>query len=57
MRDTIDSLKIKNAKLKCKVKALHKSQFATVAYVALFIAVGFAVELCFEMAKKKGEQG
>ena len=55
MKDTIESLLRKNEKLKCKLKHMHRTQFATVAYVALFIAVGFAVELCFDQVKKKGE--
>ena len=55
MRDTIENLARKNEKLKCKLKHIHRTQFATVAYVALFIAVGFAVEVCFERAKNKGE--
>ena len=55
MKNTIESLLRKNEKLKCKLKHVHRTQFATVAYVALFIAVGFAVEVCFEKAKSKGE--
>ncbi len=56
MKDTtIENLLRKNEKLKCKLKHVHRTQFATVAYVALFIAVGFAVEVCFEKAKSKGE--
>ena len=55
MKDTIENLLRKNEKLKCKLKHVRRTQFATVAYVALFIAVGFAVEVCFEKAKSKVE--
>ena len=55
MKDTTEKLIRKNEKLKCKLNKIHRERLATVASVALFIAVGFVVELCFDKVKKKGE--
>ena len=55
MKDTIEKLIRKNEKLKCQLGKMYRERFASIASVALFVAIGFVVELCFDKIKKKGE--
>jgi hypothetical protein len=53
MKESIERLIRKNEKLKCKLGKMHRERFTTIICVALFIGVGFVVELCFDKVKEK----
>lgn len=56
MKETVESLLKKNAKLKCKLSKIYQGRVTTVISVAAFIAVGFIIELCFNQVKN-GSKG
>ncbi len=51
MKESIEKLIRKNEKLKCKLGKMHRERFTTIICVALFMAVGFVVELLFGKIK------